>query len=118
MLNNSMMNYDPPGYTFCKIGFDIYTRGGANVLVDCLSQIGVQPASACDVNQVSKCIGEVSKAVCPSENGAATCAQPTVHQCGEHRPWLVLDAGYGHKREPHAVRVLEREHGLPEAFLD
>ena len=38
----------PPGYGICKHAFDIYTRGAATALKDCLARIGVQggPAAA------------------------------------------------------------------------
>jgi len=67
------ITFDPPGYSVCLRGFDIYQAGAADVLQKCLSNISVAPAFACDVALVGDCVGEMYKAACPSTDAADTC---------------------------------------------
>ncbi|MDC3952257.1 hypothetical protein [Polyangium jinanense] len=71
--NGNPIEFDPPGYGTCKRGFEIYTRGAATVLQNCLSDIGVEPANACDDQQVADCVGKMYGAACPSADAALAC---------------------------------------------
>ncbi|MDI1452210.1 hypothetical protein, partial [Polyangium sp. 6x1] len=71
--NGNAIEFDPPGYGTCKRGFEIYTKGAAGVLQSCLSDIGVEPANACDDQQVADCVGKMYAAACPSADAALAC---------------------------------------------
>ncbi|MDC0749824.1 hypothetical protein [Polyangium mundeleinium] len=79
--NGNPISYDPPGYGTCKRGFEIYTRGAAGVLEDCLSGIGVEPANACDDQQVADCVGKMYSAACPSADAALACQTIATDLC-------------------------------------
>ncbi|WP_211365519.1 hypothetical protein, partial [Polyangium fumosum] len=79
--NGNPIEYDPPGYGTCKRGFEIYTRGAAGVLEDCLSGIGVEPSNACDDKQVADCVGKMYAAACPSADSALACQTIATDLC-------------------------------------
>ena len=73
----------PPGYGLCKRGFEIYTQGAASTLQSCLAQIGVEPANACDMNQVTKCIGTMYTEICASQAATNACDAIATQICGK-----------------------------------
>jgi len=55
----------PPGVAVCHQSFKIYTPGSAENMFDCLAQIPVAPTStACDLNEVQKCVTKVHTEAC------------------------------------------------------
>jgi hypothetical protein len=64
---------DPPGYGTCVLGFKIYRPGDAETLQSCLAKIGVEPANACDIKQVSTCVNTMYKAACENPTAVKAC---------------------------------------------
>ncbi len=64
----------PPGIGACHGGFRLWVAGAAEELWYCLAQIGVEPANACDLEQVSNCVGKVSALSC-TDASSSVCGQ-------------------------------------------
>ncbi|WP_206079513.1 hypothetical protein [Polyangium spumosum] len=79
--NGNAFTYDPPGYSLCKRGFEIYTDGAADYLQGCLDDIGVEPANACDDQQVADCVGKMYNEACPSADAALACETIAKNLC-------------------------------------
>lgn len=67
------MDQDPPGYGTCVLGFKIYRPGDAETLQTCLGKIGVEPANACDLNQVGNCVNTMYSVACSNETAVKAC---------------------------------------------
>lgn len=67
------LNEPPPGYGACIHGFSIYTAGSAENFQACLSEIGVEPANACDIDLVAECVGKVYEEACENAYANEVC---------------------------------------------
>jgi len=69
------MDQDPPGYQTCLDGFAVYTAGSFENLQACLSEIGVEPTNACNLDLVLDCIDKVYAEACARAEIDTYCAQ-------------------------------------------
>ena len=65
----------PPGHALCLTAFDVFTPGSFQNLQACLDTIGVEPANACDEDQVFDCLDKMYAEACSQPEMDVVCAE-------------------------------------------
>lgn len=70
-----------PGKDVCAMGFEVFTKGAAQVLEACLAEIPAQKPESCDQALVDACVGEMTESAC-ANSGADTLCDSLNTGCG------------------------------------
>jgi hypothetical protein len=84
-------NEPPPGIDVCGRIYEIYKGGSADAFLDCAEDIGVEPASACDGDQLQACVTFAHESTCVDDFIVTSC-KDIEDQCAGFGDTTLTDA--------------------------